>query len=193
MIRIAIFASGNGSNARRIAEYFGSHPVIRISLILCNKPGAYVLQRAADLGIPSAVFTRSDFYETGRVAGILREYQIDYLVLAGFLWLIPANLLSAYPGRIVNIHPALLPRYGGKGMYGMKVHEAVVASGDRESGITIHSIDEHYDEGRIIFQARCPVLPGETPETLAEKVHELEHRYFPGVIEEYIMKGMTSD
>ncbi|MCX6304535.1 MAG: phosphoribosylglycinamide formyltransferase [Bacteroidetes bacterium] len=183
MPRLALFASGNGSNAQRITEYFAGHPAISVNLILCNKPGAYVLHRAKTLGIPTCVFDRHSFYETGEIPDLLKKYRIDYLVLAGFLWLIPHNVLDAYPAKIINIHPALLPKFGGKGMYGMKVHEAVIASGDAESGITIHYVNEQYDEGSIIFQARCPLAAGDTPEMLAEKVHALEYRYFAEVIE----------
>jgi len=190
MPRIAIFASGNGSNAQRIVEYFSGHPSISISLILSNNPAAYVLRRAEALGVRAIVFDRPAFYGTDRIPGLLFENNIDFLVLAGFLWLIPSNILSAYPGKIINIHPALLPKYGGKGMYGMKVHEAVIEAGDPESGITIHCVDEQYDEGKIIFQARCPVSTHDTPEMLAEKVHQLEYRYFPEVIEKIVTCDM---
>ena len=186
MPRLAIFASGNGSNAQRIVEYFDSHPTITINLILSNNPDAYVLTRAKKLGVPAMAFNRSTFKETDNIPALLKATNIDYLVLAGFLWLIPRNILLAYPGRIINIHPALLPKYGGKGMFGMKVHEAVIAAGDPESGITIHNVDEHYDEGRIIFQARCTVSAHDTPATLAEKVHQLEYRYFPEIIEKFV-------
>ncbi len=189
MPRLAIFASGNGSNTQRLIEYFSGHPTVTINLVLCNKPDAYVLIRAANLGVPAVVFNRFMFYQTNLVLEHLRAYQIDFLILAGFLWLIPDNLLSAFPGSIINIHPALLPKYGGKGMYGMKVHEAVIAAGDPESGITIHHVDEHYDEGKIIFQATCIVSEEDTAESLAGKIHQLEYRYFPGVIE----KVVTSD
>ncbi len=188
MLRLAIFASGNGSNAQRIIEYFEGNPSVTIGMILCNNPGAFVLSRAKNLGVPATVFTRSDFYETSRVPELLEKNQIDFLILAGFIWLIPQNVLKAYQGKIINIHPALLPKFGGKGMYGMKVHEAVIAAREPESGITIHFVDEHYDEGRIIFQARCPVSPADTPESLAGKIHQLEYRYFPEVIEQTVMR-----
>jgi phosphoribosylglycinamide formyltransferase-1 len=184
---IAIFASGNGSNAQRIIEYFSGHPAIRVSLVLCNKPDAYVLTRAENLSVPTRIFNRKSFYETSEIPEFLKANHIDYIVLAGFLWLIPQSLLNAYPGRIINIHPSLLPAYGGKGMYGSKVHEAVIASGDTESGITIHFVDENYDEGRIIFQAKCKIDAGETAESLAEKVHALEYRYFAEVIERVVL------
>jgi len=189
MPRLAVFASGNGSNAQRIAEYFTGHPAITINLILCNKPDAYVLHRAEKLGIPSMVFDRASFYGNSLVQETLKSYHIDFLILAGFLWLIPQDILTAFPGKIINIHPALLPKYGGKGMYGMKVHEAVIAAGEPESGITIHFVDENYDEGRIIFQAKCIVSQEETPESLAAKVHALEYRYFPEVIEHVVTAG----
>ena len=186
MTGIAIFASGNGSNAQRIIEYFSGHPAIRVSLVLCNKPDAYVLTRAEKLSVATRIINRASFYETCEIPELLKANHIDYLVLAGFLWLIPQSILAAYPGKIINIHPALLPKYGGKGMYGSKVHEAVLTSGDTESGITIHFVDENYDEGRIIFQAKCPVVSGDTAETLAEKVHALEYRYFAEVIERVV-------
>jgi len=190
MPRLAIFASGNGSNTQRIIEYFEGHPTITVNHILSNNPAAYVLRRAEKLGIPATVFNKHDFYETSRIPDLLKANGTGFLILAGFLWLIPANILTAYPGRIINIHPALLPKYGGKGMYGMKVHEAVIAAGDPVSGITIHSVDEHYDEGRIIYQASCPVSEDDNPEMLAEKIHQLEYRYFPEVIEKFVTRNM---
>ncbi|MDO9257023.1 MAG: phosphoribosylglycinamide formyltransferase [Bacteroidales bacterium] len=180
--RIAVFASGSGSNAQRIAEYFEGRDLLEISAIYCNNPDAYVLERANMLGIHTVLFTRSDFYQTTSVLDDLNNREIDWIVLAGFLWLIPDSILKAYPQRIINIHPALLPAYGGKGMYGMKVHESVIASGEKQSGITIHHVNESYDEGDIIFQATCQVHPGDTPEMLAAKIHELEYEYFPVVI-----------
>jgi phosphoribosylglycinamide formyltransferase 1 len=184
---IAIFASGSGSNAERIIEYFRSHPSIRVSLVLTNNPKAGVLERASRLGVPSHVFNRNDFYQTNEVLQVLEDHRISFIVLAGFLWLMPANLVQAFPDRIVNIHPALLPRYGGKGMYGMKVHEAIVQAGEKESGITIHYVNEHYDEGQIVFQATCAVSPDDSPEEVAHKVQALEHQYFPPVIERVIL------
>ncbi len=188
MLRLALFASGNGSNAQRIIEYFAENPAIEVSILLCNKPDAHVLTRAALLKIPSIVFNRATFYETDDIPELLKTNRIDYLILAGFLWLIPHNILALYPGKIINIHPALLPKHGGKGMYGIKVHQSVISAGDSESGITIHSVDANYDEGSIIFQAKCPVSPNETPESLAGKVHTLEYRYFAEVIEKFVTR-----
>lgn len=186
MKRIAIFASGSGSNAENIANYFKNSDSVEIALILANNPEAFVLERAKRLGIESAVVTNKEFREADKVLEMMKEHSIDFIVLAGFLLLVPAKLIEAYPGRIVNIHPALLPKHGGKGMYGDHVHEAVVAAGDTESGITIHLIDERYDCGTTFFQATCPVLPTDTPHDVAEKVHALEYKHFPHVIEEII-------
>jgi phosphoribosylglycinamide formyltransferase-1 len=186
MKRVAIFASGSGSNAENIANYFKGSDAVEISLILANNPEAYVLERAKKLGIESVVVTGKEFRAADKVLEILKERNIDFIVLAGFLLLVPAKLIEAYPGKIVNIHPALLPKHGGKGMYGDHVHEAVVAAGDTESGITIHLIDERYDCGTTFFQATCPVLPTDTPHDVVEKVHALEYEHFPRVIEEII-------
>ena len=186
MKRIAIFASGSGSNAENIANYFKGSQKVEIPLILANNPEAYVLERAKKLGIESVVVTNKEFRESDKVLAIMQEYNIDFIVLAGFLLLVPQKLIAAYPGRIVNIHPALLPKHGGKGMYGDRVHKAVVESGDTESGITIHLIDEHYDKGTTFFQAKCPVLPTDTPDDVAAKVHALEYEHFPHVIEEIL-------
>ena len=186
MKRVAIFASGSGSNAENIANYFKGSDAVEISLILANNPEAYVLERAKKLGIESVVVTGKEFRAADKVLEILKERNIDFIVLAGFLLLVPAKLIEAYPGKIVNIHPALLPKHGGKGMYGDHVHEAVVAAGDTESGITIHLIDERYDCGTTFFQATCPVLPTDTPHDVAEKVHALEYEHFPRVRKEII-------
>lgn len=186
MKNIAIFASGSGTNAENIVNYFSNKNTAKVVLILSNRQNAYVLTRAAKLNIPSAFFDRHDFYESATVEGLLDSHKIDFIVLAGFLWLVPAGILRKYSGRIVNIHPALLPAHGGKGMYGDKVHEAVIAGSEKESGITIHLVNERYDEGDIIFQAKCPVYPDDTPESLAQRVHELEYRYFPSKIEEMV-------
>ncbi|MBQ4278592.1 MAG: phosphoribosylglycinamide formyltransferase [Rikenellaceae bacterium] len=187
MKNIAIFASGSGTNAENIIRYFAGSGRVRVSLLLSNSPKAYALTRAEQLGVPTVVFDREEF-GSGKVANILEQNKVDYLVLAGFLWLVPAGLIAEYRGRIVNIHPALLPRHGGKGMYGMRVHEAVVAAGDRESGITIHHVNEVYDSGDIIAQYRVAVDPADTPDDVARKVHELEYRYFPAVIEQELAK-----
>jgi phosphoribosylglycinamide formyltransferase 1 len=186
MRNIAIFASGSGTNAQNIAEYFSNHQNIKVALVLANRPDAYVLERAKILGIPSVVFNRKDFYESNAVLDTLKENKIDFIVLAGFLWFVPENLLKAYPKRIVNIHPALLPKYGGKGMYGDKVHQAVIQSGDKRTGISIHYVNDHYDEGEIIFQDSFEIQPDDTAETIAKKVHALEYEHFPRVIEEVI-------
>ena len=186
--RLAIFASGNGSNFQRIAEYFSANAEIEIAMLYSNNSGAYALKRAANLNIPAIVFGREQFYNTSDILNDLYIRQIDWIVLAGFLWLVPTNILHAYEGRIINIHPALLPKYGGKGMYGMRVHEAIVAAGEAESGITIHLVNEHYDEGKVVFQARFPLLPGDSAEDIAKKIHELEYEHFPVVIAEILSK-----
>jgi len=180
--RIAIFASGSGSNVQRIAEFFDGKGLLEISAIYCNNPGAYVLERAKTAGIPSVLFNRNDFYNSSFILNDLKSRNIDWIILAGFLWLIPESILKVYPQRVINIHPALLPAYGGKGMFGMKVHKSVIAAGEKQSGITIHHVNELYDEGDIIFQATCQIQPGDTPEMLAAKIHELEYEYFPVVI-----------
>jgi len=185
MKRIAIFASGSGSNAENIISYFSENKGITIPVILSNRQDAYVHERAKKLGVPSFSYNKS-LFETGEIMDVLREYQIDFIVLAGFLLKISQPLLNAYPNKIINIHPALLPKYGGKGMYGNRIHEAVVAAGEKESGITIHYVNECYDEGEIIFQASCEVTPEDSPEDVAEKVHALEYEYFPKVIEQVI-------
>jgi len=186
MKRVAIFASGSGSNAENIANYFKSNPEIEISLILSNKKDAFVLERANKLNIPSQVFTRSEFYETNKIIDLLKSKEIDLLVLAGFMWLVPETLIKAFPNAILNIHPALLPNYGGKGMYGMNVHNAVINSGDKESGITIHVVNENYDDGETVLQATCTIAANDTPEDLANKIHELEYKHFPPTVENYL-------
>jgi len=188
MHHIAIFASGSGSNAQQITEYFSTHPDIRVRLILSNNPDAYVLERSENMGIPSYLFNNKEFYTSESVLKVLQDYEISFLVLAGFLWLVPDYLLKAYPGRIINIHPALLPKFGGKGMYGEKVHQAVIQSGEKRTGISIHYVNEKYDEGEIIFQASFKIKPDDTPESIAERVHALEYRHFPEVIEEVLKK-----
>ncbi|MEI9807249.1 MAG: phosphoribosylglycinamide formyltransferase [Bacteroidota bacterium] len=186
---LAVFASGAGSNAQKIIDYFRDAASVVVSLIVCNKPGAGVINIAAKENIPVLLTEKEKFFHGNGYTSELKDKQVDLIVLAGFLWKIPDALIKAYPGRIINIHPALLPNYGGKGMYGNNVHAAVIAAGEKESGITIHYVDEHYDNGDIIFQAKCPVLPGDTPETLAQRVHQLEHKHFPKTIEELISRG----
>jgi len=190
MIRIAVFASGSGTNAQRITEYFRERPgFISVDLILSNRKDAFVLERAKNLGVPSVTFSRQEFYESNLIPDLLKQYAIDYVVLAGFLWLVPDSVLKAFPDKILNIHPALLPAYGGKGMFGMRVHETVISQHDKESGITVHLVNSRYDEGNILFQAKCTISETETPESLAQKIHGLEYEYFPKVIEHYILKG----
>jgi phosphoribosylglycinamide formyltransferase-1 len=184
MKNLALFASGNGTNVQRIAEYFADSADIRIKLIVCNNPKAYVLVRSKNLGIETFLIKdKESFFHSNEVLEILQQHNIDLIVLAGFLWLIPNNLIEAYPDKIINLHPALLPKYGGKGMYGMHVHEAVVANGETETGITIHYVNQCYDEGKIIFQAKCNLSPDDTAEDVARKIHALEYEHFPEVIE----------
>jgi formyltetrahydrofolate-dependent phosphoribosylglycinamide formyltransferase len=185
-VRIAIFASGAGSNAQKIIDHFRGSQSISIALIVCNKPGAGVLGIAEREGIPVLLIEKEPFFRGNGYVDELKAARIDFIVLAGFLWKVPATLTAAYPNKIVNIHPALLPRYGGKGMYGMHVHEAIIAAGEAESGITIHYVDNVYDNGAIIFQATCAIEPGDTPAMLAQKVHLLEHAHYPRVIAEVV-------
>lgn len=188
MSKIAIFASGSGTNAENIANYFKNSKTVEISLIISNKKDAFVLERAKKLGIEAVTFSKNDFEATEKILDFLMSRSIDFIVLAGFLLKIPDNLLKAFPNKIVNIHPALLPKFGGKGMYGDFVHKAVVESKESESGITIHYINENYDEGDIIFQAKCPVLPNDTFDDVAKKVHVLEYTHFPVVLENILSK-----
>ena len=188
MRNIIILASGSGSNAENIIQHFAGREGVRVSHVLTNRSDAYVLERAKRLGVSTKVFDRTAFYDNNEVLDFLRSCQPDLIVLAGFLWLVPAALVEAFPQRIINIHPALLPAYGGKGMYGAKVHEAVVANGDVETGITIHYVNTRYDEGAVIFQARCSVDPGDSAEQVAQKVHALEYEHFPRVIEELLQQ-----
>lgn len=187
MNNIAIFASGSGTNAEKIIQYFKNKDNFKICLVLSNKKDAFVLQRAKNHNIPIIYFNRETYNETEDLLTILKEFKIDLIALAGFLWLIPEYLINAFPNRIINIHPALLPKYGGKGMYGMKVHESVINNNENESGITIHYVNENYDEGQIIFQARCKVDKDDTPESLANKIHALEYEHFPIVIEKLLL------
>ena len=179
-------ASGSGTNAENIIRFFRTNPEINVRLVLTNKADALVLNRARSYKIETVVFNRAQFYESDEIVNLLLAKKIDLLVLAGFLWLIPESLVKTFEGSIVNIHPALLPKYGGKGMYGMRVHQSVLENNEKESGITIHLVNEKYDDGDIIFQARCGIEPGETPESLAKKVHELEYKHFPPVIEKLL-------
>jgi phosphoribosylglycinamide formyltransferase-1 len=190
--RIAIFASGNGSNAENIVRYLAGDSRIEVGLILSNNPQALVLKRASSLNIPSATFDRKQFYESDDVINLLKKENITHIVLAGFLWLVPASLIDAFPDKIINIHPALLPRYGGKGMYGMKVHQAVKAGGESTSGITVHVVNGRYDEGRIFFQAQCPLMPADTVEDISEKVRALEFKFYPQVIRDWILSNHAS-
>ncbi len=187
MIHLAIFASGAGSNAQRIIQHFSSSNQIKCALVVCNKPGAGVTDIAARAGIPVLMIEKEPFFRGDAYTAELKDRGIDFIVLAGFLWKLPSRLVAAYPGKIINIHPALLPKHGGKGMYGNFVHEAVIAAGEKESGITIHYVDELYDHGNIIFQASCPVVNGDTPASLAKKIHALEHAHYPAVIEKTLL------
>lgn len=186
--RIAIFASGAGSNAAKIIEHLKDHPNIQVALIVCNKPGAGVIQIAASHQIPVLMIEKEKFFRgNAYVDEIQHKEGIDFIVLAGFLWKVPTALIHAYPNKIINIHPALLPKYGGKGMYGMYVHQAVIEASEKESGITIHYVNEHFDEGETIFQAKCEVTQEDTPETLAQKIHQLEHNHFPRIVESTVL------
>jgi phosphoribosylglycinamide formyltransferase-1 len=188
VINIAIFASGTGSNAQKIMEHFTGHAHIQVALVLSNNIQAGVLNKAGQFNIPALTFTRNQFYETQEVIDTLQQYNIEWIILAGFLWLVPVKLIRHFPNKIVNIHPALLPKYGGKGMYGAKVHQAVVQAKETSSGITIHLVNEEYDKGKIIFQASCQVTTKDTPEEVAHKVQALEHAHFAEVVEKFILK-----
>lgn len=186
MIQIAIFASGAGSNAQQIIQHFKFHRLIKIALVVCNKPGAGVITIAATEGIPVQMIEKERFLQGDAYTTEFLAHHIDFIVLAGFLWKIPSRLIAAFPNKIINIHPALLPEYGGKGMYGHFVHEAVIAAGEKESGISIHYVDEWYDHGNIIFQAKCAIEENETASSLANKIHALEHENYPAVIEKTV-------
>ena len=185
---IAIFASGSGSNAQKIMEYFKKHQDAEVTLILTNNPEAYVLQRADNFEIPSHVFDRHEFYHTDTIVNLLKNLQIDIIILAGFLWLIPQNLLKAFPNKIINLHPALLPKFGGKGMYGDKVHTSIMEAGETESGITIHFVNENFDEGEIIHQSRFHIDKDDDLEMIKFKGQQLEHLHYPRVIENLLKK-----
>ena len=186
--RIAIFASGSGSNAQKLMEHFKRSTDTEISLVLTNNADAYVLQRADNFEIPSHIFDKHEFYKTDEIIDLLKNLDIDFIVLAGFLWLIPKNLIAAYPGRIINIHPAILPKFGGKGMYGDHVHNAVIASGESEGGITIHYVDENYDEGEYIYQARYKIDKNDNLEMVKFKGQQLEHLHYPRIVESIVKK-----
>lgn len=186
MKNIAIFASGEGTNAQRIIDYFKASDKLKVALVVSNKSAANVLNRAEKANIPTLLITRADFYESDTTIKALHAAHIDFIVLAGFLWMIPPNLIQAFPKKMINIHPALLPKFGGKGMYGMNVHTAVVKAGETESGISIHYVNEQYDEGEIISQHRCSISKEDTAETVAAKIHELEYEFFPKAIEKAI-------
>ncbi|VTQ01157.1 phosphoribosylglycinamide formyltransferase [Sphingobacterium daejeonense] len=186
--RIAIFASGSGSNAQKIMEHFKYSDSAEVALVLSNNPDAYVLQRADNFEIPTHVFDKHDFYQTDEIVNLLKRLEIDLVVLAGFLWLVPESLLKAFPNKIINIHPALLPKFGGKGMYGDRVHKAVLEAGEEEHGITIHFVNENFDEGEIIHQARFRIEPGDTIEIIKFNGQQLEHTHYPKIIENLLRK-----
>ncbi len=192
VIRVAIFASGAGTNAEKIISHFASSTLLKIELIVCNKPGAGILNIAAKNNIPYLLIEKERFFNGDHYLPELKSHQVGFIVLAGFLWKMPGALISAYPKKIINIHPALLPKYGGHGMYGNRVHEAVIAAGEIESGITIHYVDELYDHGEIIFQAKCMISEADTAETLAHKIHVLEHTHYPKVIGDLLQKQKHS-
>lgn len=183
---LAVFASGNGTNAEEIFKYFKDHSSISVQGLLTNNPKAHVIKRATRNNIPCHIFNREEFTNGDKILRTLQQWNIDAIILAGFLWLIPEYLIDQYQNRILNIHPALLPQFGGKGMYGMYIHQAVLDSGQKESGITIHLVNKHYDKGTIIFQERCTIDAQDTTETLAGKIHILEHRFYPQVIEQWL-------
>jgi len=187
--RIAIFASGSGSNAQKIMEHFKRSKEAEVGIVFSNNPDAYILQRADNFEIPSHVFDREEFYHSDNILRMLESLRIDFIVLAGFLWLIPPEMLEVYPRRIINIHPSLLPLYGGKGMYGKRIHEQVLKNGDTESGITIHYVNENFDEGEHIYQARFKIEPGDDLEMIIYKGQQLEHHYYPRVIENILKKA----
>jgi phosphoribosylglycinamide formyltransferase-1 len=186
MHKIAIFASGTGSNAQKLIDYFRGHQAVTIGLIVSNKPDAGVLQIAKNENIPDLLIDKEKFFRGNAYVDELKEQGIDFIALAGFLWKIPVNLIRSYHNKIINIHPALLPAYGGKGMYGNAVHEAVIKAGETETGITIHYVDDQYDHGPVIFQARCSIDKNDTAEIVAQKIHLLEHSHYPRVVEELL-------
>ncbi len=186
MINIAVFASGNGSNAVNLCQYFSNHPTIFINKIYCNNPEAGIIEKSEFLKKECIIFNKKEWI-SGEVTKLLKENHTNFIVLAGFLWLVPLDIIQAFPDRIINIHPALLPNYGGKGMYGIKVHEKVIADHQEKSGITIHLVNEEYDEGAILFQSEVEISNKDTALTLANKIHNLEYLYFPQTVEKYII------
>lgn len=190
MKSLVLFASGQGSNAKAIIQYFKPNPNVRVNMIVCNNPKAGVIQMAESENIPILMVTRQSFQETEFLEK-LKAQKPELIVLAGFLWKIPEKIVTAFPQKIINLHPALLPKYGGKGMYGMHVHEAVKAAGEKESGITIHWVNEHYDEGAILMQAHCPVFSDDLPDNIASRIHQLEHFYLPRTIEFLLSPSLT--
>lgn len=186
MKKIVIFASGSGTNAENIIRFFAESEDTRVVLVLSNKRNAGVLDRADQQDIDALYFNRKALYRSDLIVNMLRDIDPDLIVLAGFLWKFPENILRAFPGKVINIHPALLPKYGGKGMYGMHVHRAIIENRETESGITIHYVNENYDEGAVIFQASVPILPEDSPENVAEKIHTLEYEHFPQVIKKLL-------
>ncbi|RXK80986.1 phosphoribosylglycinamide formyltransferase [Filimonas effusa] len=192
-IRLAVFASGAGSNAKKLIEYFNNNDtsIIKVALIVTNKETAGVIKIADENHLPTLIIDKEQFFRGDAYVGALRQAGVHFIVLAGFLWKVPAQLIAAFPGKIVNIHPALLPKYGGKGMYGNFVHEAVISNKETESGITIHLVDEQYDHGAPLFQAVCPVLPDDTAESLAQRIHALEHAHYPEVVEKAVKAAFS--
>ncbi|PQJ75577.1 phosphoribosylglycinamide formyltransferase [Polaribacter gangjinensis] len=188
MIRIVVFASGSGTNAENIINHFNNSSKVVVTNVLCNNPTAKVFDRCEKLNVPCSLFEKEAFFKENTVLHFLLQEKTDFIILAGFLWKIPKNILAAFPNKIINIHPALLPKYGGKGMYGMHVHNAVKANNESETGITIHYVNENYDEGAIIFQAKTALLFEDTPETIAAKIHLLEQEHFPKMIENVVLK-----
>ena len=186
--RIAIFASGSGSNAQKLMEYFKKHQEAEVVIVLTNNPEAYVIQRADNFEIPTHIFDKHEFIETNDIVNLLKNLQINLIVLAGFLWLIPNNLLEEFPNQIINIHPALLPKFGGKGMYGDRIHRTILEAGEVENGITIHFVNEKFDEGEIIYQSRFKISKNDTLETIKFKGQQLEHLHYPRIVENLIQK-----
>lgn len=186
MIHLALFCSGSGSNAQQIMEYFLGNVQIKVALVVSSNPEAYVLQRAAGFGIPTIIISKEDLKSEGDLLPILKNHHIDYIILAGFIWKIPSKIVDTFTDKILNIHPSLLPKFGGKGMYGIKVHEAVKLQGEKESGMTIHLVNHKYDDGRILYQDICQVFAQDTPEDISQRVLKLEHFHYSRVIDNYI-------